>query len=186
MTLESRLFPSTIHPTSPRTPWALAMTRATAIVMSGGLLLATAAGAQSSEPRAEPRAEPRTEARTDSAIDPQQAGGPIDHRRPGWHGHGYGHGPRHPMMGRLLGRLDIDRDGAVSRAELEADHQRQIALFDQADTDHDGKVTADELRAVHARVWKESRGESRRQGRSGSVMQGDSPARSPQGGEPAR
>jgi Ca2+-binding EF-hand superfamily protein len=90
------------------------------------------------------------------------------------------------MMGWMLGRLDTDRDGAISRAELEAEHQRHVALFDQADADHDGKVTADELHAVHARHWKDQRPEQRRQTRPGTAPQSELPSRPSQGGEAAR
>ena len=90
------------------------------------------------------------------------------------------------MMGWMLGRLDTDRDGAISRAELEAEHQRHVALFDQADADHDGKVTADELHAVHARHWKDRRPEQRRDGRPSPAPHSESPSRPSQGGEPAR
>ena len=90
------------------------------------------------------------------------------------------------MMGWMLGRLDTDRDGAISRAELEAEHQRHVALFDQADADHDGKLSADELHAVHARHWKNRAPGQRREGRRGPSPQLESPSRPSQGGEAAR
>lgn len=104
--------------------------------------------------------------------------------RHGWpHGHlGWRGGPRHPMMGLMMGRLDTDGDGAISRAEMEAAHQRQAAMFDQADTDRDGKLTREEIRAFHARQWPESRGQARPE----SGAQGDPAARPSPGAGPAR
>ena len=202
MTRESRRHHSTMHPLPPFTvplltahnPKALTMSRAIAFVLAGGLLLAAGARAQTSAIRTEERTEDRTEARTenrnesrsDSATNPQRMGGPMGHHRPGSPGHGHGHGPRHPMMGWMLGRMDTDRDGAISRAELEAEHQRHAALFEQADADHDGKVTADEMRAFHGRHWKERRMEQRREGRPGPAPEVELPARPSEGGEPAR
>jgi len=201
----------TIDSTTAPNPKTLAMGRAIFTVIAGTLLLATGVGAQTSEVRTDARTAARTDAptdsrsesrpepRPDSAIESQRAAGAMDHHQPGWHKdghrHGHGHGdgqgqgPRHPMMGWMLGRLDTDRDGAISRAELEAEHQRHVALFDQADADHDGKLTADELHAVHAvhaRHRKDRRPEHRREGRTGPSPRLESPTRPSQGGEPAR
>ena len=191
-------------PTTAKNSKTLAMGRTIFNVIAGALLLAMGAGAQTSEVRTDARTdaptdaptdartESRPEPRPDSAIESQRAGVTVDHHRPGWHGdghrhgHGHGPGPRHPMMGWMLGRLDTDRDGAISRAELEAEHQRHVALFDQADADHDGKLSADELHAVHARHWKDRAPGQRREGRPGPSPQLESPSRPSQGGEAAR
>ncbi len=202
MTLKLIPHQPTINPITVRNSKNLAFGRAIFIVITGGLLLATGAGAQTSEVRTDPRTESRPEPRSDSVIESQRAPGPMNHHRPGWHGPGHGHrhghehghgqgqgqgqGFRHPMMGWMLGRLDTDRDGAISRAELEAEYQRHVALFDQADADHDGKVTADELHAAHARHWKDQRPEQRRETRPGTAPQSELPSRPSQGGEPAR
>ena len=194
MTLKSIPHHPTIDPTVVPNPKNRALGRAIFIAITGGLLLATGAGAQTPEVRSDARTENRPEPRSDSVLEPQRATGPMDHHRPGWHGPGHGHRQgygqgqnlRHPMMGWMMGRLDTDRDGAISRAELEAEHQRHVALFDQADADHDGKVTADELHAVHARHWKDRRPEQRRDGRPGPAPRSDSPPLPSQGGEPAR
>jgi EF hand len=62
-------------------------------------------------------------------------GGPAQHRH---------HGPRdrgHAMMQRI----DLDRDGMISRAELDAAHQRQLQAFDAADTNKDGVLSREEI-----------------------------------------
>jgi hypothetical protein len=82
----------------------------------------------------------------------------------------------------MMGHLDTDGDGAVSRAELEAAHQRHLALFDQADTDRDGKLTRDEMRAFHARQWQERRSQRRSEPRA----PGDTAPRPAPGAEPVR
>jgi len=66
----------------------------------------------------------------------------------------------------MMGQLDTDGDGAVSRAELEAAHQRHMALFEQADTDRDGKLTRGEMRAFHAHQWRERRSQRRAEPRA--------------------
>jgi len=180
--------------TTAQNPQTRAIGRTIFTVIAGALLLATGAGAQTSEVRTDARTDARTESRPEprpeSLIESQRAAGPADHHRPGWNGdahrHGHGQVPRHSMMGWMLGRLDTDRDGAISRTELEAEHQRHVALFEQEDVDHDGKLTADELRAVHARHWKDRRPEQRRDGRLGPFPQLELPSRPSQGGEPAR
>ena len=192
MTLKLIPHHPTINPITVRNSKNLAFGRAIFIVITGGLLLATGAGAQTSEVRTVARTESRPEPESDSVIEFQRAPGPMDHHRPGWHdpGHGHRHGQgqsfRHPIMGWMRGRLDTDRDGAISRAELEAEHLRHVALFDQADADHDGKVTANELHAVHARHRKDQRLEQRRETRPGPAPQSELPSRPSQGGEPAR
>jgi len=204
MTLKEISNHPTIDPTTAPNPKIFAMGRAIFIMIAGGFLLATGAGAQTSEVRTDTRTDARTDARTrapteswpqpgsDSAIESQGATGPMDHYRPGWqgdgyrHGHGHGHRPRHSMMGWMLGRLDADRDGAISRGELEAEHQRHVALFDRADADHDGNVTAEELQAVHAAHRKDRRPAQRGEDRPGPPPQLESPSRSSQRGEPTR
>jgi len=43
--------------------------------------------------------------------------------------------------------MDSDKDGKVSRAEFEAMHDGQGAMFDEIDTDKDGFMSADESKA---------------------------------------
>jgi Ca2+-binding EF-hand superfamily protein len=45
-------------------------------------------------------------------------------------------------------RVDTDGDGAVSRAEAEANAPRLAKNFDQVDADGDGKVSREELEAA--------------------------------------
>ena len=196
MTLKEISNHPTIDPTTAPNSKTSAGGRTIFTVIAGGLLLAVGAGAQTFEVRTDARTDARTRAPTesrpqpgsDSAIESQGATGPMDHHRPGWNGdgHRHGHGPHHSMMGWMPGRLDVDRDGAISRGELEAEHQRHVALFDQADADHDGKVTAEELHAVQAAHWKDRRPAQRGEDRPGSSPQLELPSRSSQGGEPTR
>lgn len=134
---------------------ALAVSWGLTAVISGASLFAMAANAQTSPVRTESRSEPGT----DNVSAPQSGDASMGHDRRD--GNGYEHGRRHSMMERKLRRLDTDRDGAISRTELEAKHQRHVALFEQADADRDGKVTVDELRAFRARHRKERHSEQR-------------------------
>jgi len=166
----------------------VAASMAISVVIAAGLLLSVGARAQPSDDRTVDRTGDRTEShaerRSDGVMDTKRIGIPMDHHRPGWRLQG--DGPRHPRMGWMLDRVDTDRDGAISRAELEAEHQRQVALFEEADSDHDGKVTTAERRAFHGRHWKERHTERHPQGRPAPAPPLESPARSSQGGEPAR
>ncbi|WP_176591970.1 EF-hand domain-containing protein [Sphingobium sp. EM0848] len=79
-----------------------------------------------------------------------------DHRGPG--GRGWGHGE--PGRGMMRGGPDGDmqKDGAITKAEFMV---RPLAMFDKADTNHDGKVTADEMKAARAAFrdgWKDRKG----------------------------
>jgi Ca2+-binding EF-hand superfamily protein len=62
-------------------------------------------------------------------------------------------------MGRgdPMHRFDTDRDGQVTRAELEAAQKKQLELFERADADHDGRLTREEMRALRAQRWTERR-----------------------------
>ena len=82
------------------------------------------------------------------------------------HRMGAGHG-RHPQHRRHGGmeRLDVDRDGRVSRAEFDAGNashasyrprsgnmRRRVPDFASIDRNHDGYVVASEVRAYHERM----------------------------------
>jgi hypothetical protein len=54
-----------------------------------------------------------------------------------------------PKAENIIAKLDTDKDGAISKAEVAAD-QRMAEHFDEVDADHDGKVTAAELTAFFA------------------------------------
>ncbi len=69
-------------------------------------------------------------------------GGPGGHREEEWH----------PPSGILL--RYADKDGNVTRAEMEAGLKADFAA---ADTNHDGVLEADEVRAVNQKRWNEDR-----------------------------
>lgn len=70
---------------------------------------------------------------------------------PGMGGHHGMYGERRPHGERMMQWADTDRDGQISRAELDAANQamvtRSMAAFESADTNRDGKLSADEMRA---------------------------------------
>lgn len=66
------------------------------------------------------------------------------------HGHHHGGG----KMGR---HLDTDGDGQISKAELQAAHERRLAAFDRADANKDGKLSPEEMRSFR----REHRGSGR-------------------------
>lgn len=49
------------------------------------------------------------------------------------------------MVDRIWGRLDANRDGIITRAEIDAGSKRR---FELADTDKDGALSKDELQAM--------------------------------------
>ena len=55
----------------------------------------------------------------------------------------------HPPVDMLL-RYDFNRDGTISRAELEKGLREDFA---KADTNHDGRLGEDEVRAVNEQRW---------------------------------
>jgi hypothetical protein len=65
-----------------------------------------------------------------------------------WHG-GRGHG-------RMIEKLDTDKDGTVSKAEFEA---KRSADFTAADTNKDGSVSPAELKAFHEKKEAERKAE---------------------------
>ena len=73
---------------------------------------------------------------------------------------------RDAELHELLSAVEDPKARAVSRAELEAAHQRHMALFEQADTDRDGKLTRDEMRAFHGHQWQARRSQRRSEPRA--------------------
>ena len=61
-------------------------------------------------------------------------------------------GPRAGHRAPMFRHLDADGDGQVSRAELQAAHQRQLEQFDKADANGDGKLSAEEFRPLRG-AW---------------------------------
>lgn len=58
-------------------------------------------------------------------------------------------GPQPPPAGirRMMADMDTDHDGAVSREEFLAAHQRADQSFDRLDSNHDGVLSRDEFMA---------------------------------------
>lgn len=83
-------------------------------------------------------------------------------------------GPRGGRMMMMM--LDADRDGEVSRAELQSSQQRQLERFDKADANGDGKLSADEMRTLREQwrgQWREmAPGQNCPQGYPGAARQG--------------
>ncbi len=65
------------------------------------------------------------------------------------------------LPGRFISRIDADKDGKASLAELST---RMLAMFDQADADKDGSVTAEERKVARdaIRVGAEQKGQKGR------------------------
>jgi hypothetical protein len=88
-------------------------------------------------------------AQTAPAPTPAQAAQPGMPGMPGGH-HGM-RGERGAHGERMMQWVDTDRDGQISRAELDAANQamltRSAAAFESADANRDGKLSTDEMRA---------------------------------------
>jgi len=58
---------------------------------------------------------------------------------------------REAQRARLMQFMDTDRDGQISREEMQSAHarmgERQMSAFDGADANKDGKLSADEMKA---------------------------------------
>ena len=63
------------------------------------------------------------------------------------------HHPHHreAQRARVMQFIDTDRDGQISREEMQSAHarmgERQMSAFDGADANKDGKLSADEMKA---------------------------------------
>ncbi len=70
--------------------------------------------------------------------------------------------PRGPYYGKIKRprkhRLDQDRDGFVSKHELDLENQTRSAAFREADQNQDGKLDAPELRRYQALIQPRGRG----------------------------
>lgn len=99
-------------------------------------------------------------------------------------------GDRHTAM---MQWVDADRDGQISRAEIDAAHQKMAArsavAFEKADVDRDGKLSQTEMAAFRQAMHPQGmmrEGAARHHGGSGMH---DSHPRGPQGApgsQPAR
>ncbi len=58
---------------------------------------------------------------------------------------------REAQRARLMQFMDTDRDGQISREEMQAAHarmgERQMSAFDTADANKDGKLSVDEMKS---------------------------------------
>lgn len=58
------------------------------------------------------------------------------------------HGAAHRHGARKMMQMDTDGDGQISRAEMQAAHERRMTAFDRADSNRDGKLSREEMRAM--------------------------------------
>ncbi len=71
------------------------------------------------------------------------------------HGRGHhGKGPKGmgPMHGKMMEKMDTDKDGKISKQEWQAHHE---SMFTQLDADKDGFVTKEEMKAHHQKMMAE-------------------------------
>jgi hypothetical protein len=68
-----------------------------------------------------------------------------------------------PMMGgKMLEKMDTDKDGKISKQEWQLHHE---AMFSKMDADQDGFLTKDEMKAHHKQMMKKhGKGEDSEQG----------------------
>jgi EF hand len=86
-----------------------------------------------------------------AATDPGQSKPAMSTEKP------QGHGMRHNRGEQMMSRMDTDKDGSVSRAELQAAQVRQLEMFDRADANKDGKLSAEERKAFYETMRAENR-----------------------------
>lgn len=144
-----------------------------AALMMGPAVAQTAAGS--------PAAAPTTDA---SIPAPCMMGGPGKRDRAQRQS-----GDRHAAM---MQWVDADRDGQISRAEIDAAHQkmaaRTAAAFEKADVDRDGKLSQTEMVAFRQAMHPEAMREGAGRHHGGSGAHGGHP-HAPQGApgsQPAR
>ena len=66
--------------------------------------------------------------------------------------HKGGHvGMKGPMHGKMLEKIDIDKDGKISKQEWQAHHDERFA---ELDADKDGAISQDEFKAHHQKMMK--------------------------------
>jgi hypothetical protein len=63
----------------------------------------------------------------------------------------------HSRGEQMLRRMDTDKDGLLSKAELQAAQQKQLDIFDRADANKDGKLSQEERKAFHETMRAEHR-----------------------------
>jgi EF hand len=65
--------------------------------------------------------------------------------------------PHHGRGDQMMRRMDADKDGSVSKAELQAAQQKQLEMFDRADANKDGKLSMEERKAFYETMRVEHR-----------------------------
>lgn len=137
-------------------------TRIPTLIAAFALAAAAGASAQTSSPAAPQPAPGEAASGTPAERGAGQPGAGCEryvwrgeHRH---HAHYRNDQARYVRVGeRWFGRIDGDRDGQVSLAELQAAQQRQLNMFERADTDRDGKVSREEFRALRLALREEHR-----------------------------
>jgi hypothetical protein len=89
-----------------------------------------------------------------AATDPGETNKPAASASSPRSQHGMSH---HGRSDQMMRRMDIDKDGSVSKAELQAAQQKQLEMFDRADANKDGKLSAEERRAFYETMRAEYR-----------------------------
>jgi len=85
------------------------------------------------------------------------------------HHKGHGPGMKGPMHGKMLEKMDTDKDGKISKTEWQAHHDE---MFAKLDADKDGSITKDEFQAHHSKMMKEHHG---KMGKGDDEAQPESP-----------
>ncbi len=71
------------------------------------------------------------------------------------HHKGQGPGMKGPMHGKMLEKIDTDKDGKISKQEWLSHHE---AKFAELDADKDGSITKEEFKSHHEKMMKEHHG----------------------------
>jgi hypothetical protein len=59
---------------------------------------------------------------------------------------------RHGDHRSMISRIDLDKDGAISRNELLAAQQKQLQAFDAADANRDGLLSREEMQTFQQQL----------------------------------
>ncbi len=90
-----------------------------------------------------------------AATDPGETNKPLASASSQKGPHGMSH---HGRGDQMMRRMDTDKDGSVSKVELQAAQQKQLEMFDRADANKDGKLSAEERKAFYETMRSEYRG----------------------------
>ena len=156
---------------------AIRLSLAAGALAFGGILSAQAVSGDDVAAPAQPLAEAAVQAPAVPGPAARDGSGPDTHL----HMHRHHRHDRHGHRGGFMKRMDGDRDGKLSRDEVLAAQQRQLAMFDRADADKDGALTRDEMRAARDAMRAEHRKRSGDLRRDGAPRAPQAPAASPKG-----